>query len=58
MDNFTTHRLINEVVLRAQERASRQELSHTLPADPRRTSRPAPAARQAMNEWPNDEQIY
>jgi hypothetical protein len=53
MDHFNKHRLNDEAVLRAQERASLRKPSHTLPGDPRRAGRPAPA-QQPLVRWPKD----
>jgi len=44
VDNFTKHRLNDEAIRRAQERASHRKASHSLPGDPRRTSVGGPAA--------------
>jgi hypothetical protein len=55
MDNFTKHRLNDEAILRAQQRASHQKPYHnTLPGDPSRASQPRPAHHRPRGDWPND----
>jgi hypothetical protein len=48
MDNFTKHRLNDEAIRRAQERASHRKPSHPLPGDPKRTSLTSPAANRPI----------
>jgi hypothetical protein len=55
MDNFTKHRLNDEAILRAQQRASHRKPYHnTLPGDPSPARQPRHAHHRPREEWPND----